>query len=103
MVAALCELVPQLVQTEAARACSAVLLSIDDSDPVVLPPLWEAVLHIISSIEVRPFGAVFVKFLFISTCKQIPEWLALKSELFMFLSNLTKASVLVERLKILSV
>lgn len=54
VVAALCELIPQLVQTEAARACSAVLLSIDDSDPVVLPPLWEAVLHIISSIEVRP-------------------------------------------------
>ncbi|XP_053501105.1 E3 ubiquitin-protein ligase listerin isoform X2 [Ictalurus furcatus] len=50
-VAALCELVPQLVQTEAARVCSAVLLSIDDSDPVVLPPLWEAVLHVISSIQ----------------------------------------------------
>ncbi|KAK3550418.1 hypothetical protein QTP86_025164 [Hemibagrus guttatus] len=50
-VAALCELVPQLVQNEAARACSTVLLSIDDSDPVVLPPLWEAVLHVISSIQ----------------------------------------------------
>ncbi|XP_034168229.2 E3 ubiquitin-protein ligase listerin [Pangasianodon hypophthalmus] len=50
-VAALCELTPQLIQTEAARACSAVLLSIDDSDPVVLPPLWEAVLHVISSIQ----------------------------------------------------
>ncbi|KAL6472979.1 hypothetical protein MHYP_G00191670 [Metynnis hypsauchen] len=51
VVAALCELTPQLVEAEAARACSAVLLSIDDSDPVVLPPLWEAVLHILSSIE----------------------------------------------------
>ncbi|XP_072514427.1 E3 ubiquitin-protein ligase listerin [Salminus brasiliensis] len=51
VVAALCELTPQLVQAEAAQACSAVLLSIDDSDPVVLPPLWEAVLHILSSIE----------------------------------------------------
>ncbi|KAK2823506.1 hypothetical protein Q7C36_020106 [Tachysurus vachellii] len=50
-VAALCELVPELIQTEAARASSAVLLSINDSDPVVLPPLWEAVLHIISSIQ----------------------------------------------------
>ncbi|XP_058267542.1 E3 ubiquitin-protein ligase listerin isoform X2 [Hemibagrus wyckioides] len=50
-VAAMCELVPQLVQNEAARACSTVLLSIDDSDPVVLPPLWEAVLHVISSIQ----------------------------------------------------
>ncbi|KAL7847637.1 hypothetical protein AOLI_G00223550 [Acnodon oligacanthus] len=51
VVTALCELAPQLVEAEAARACSAVLLSIDDSDPVVLPPLWEAVLHILSSIE----------------------------------------------------
>uniref|UniRef100_A0AAR2LMT5 E3 ubiquitin-protein ligase listerin n=1 Tax=Pygocentrus nattereri TaxID=42514 RepID=A0AAR2LMT5_PYGNA len=51
VVAALCELAPQLVEAEAARACSAVLLSIDDADPVVLPPLWEAVLHILSSIE----------------------------------------------------
>ncbi|TSK16143.1 E3 ubiquitin-protein ligase listerin [Bagarius yarrelli] len=50
-VAALCELVPQLVQSEAARTCSAVLLSIDDSDPVVLPPLWEAVLHVLSSVQ----------------------------------------------------
>lgn len=57
-VAALCELTPELVQTEAAQACSAVLLSIEDSDPVVLPPLWEAVLQVISSIEVRPFGVV---------------------------------------------
>lgn len=52
----MCELVPQLVQNEAARACSTVLLSIDDSDPVVLPPLWEAVLHVISSIQVSPCG-----------------------------------------------
>ncbi|XP_066507230.1 E3 ubiquitin-protein ligase listerin [Hoplias malabaricus] len=51
VIAALCEFAPQLVQAEAARACSAVLLSIDDSDPVVLVPLWEAVLHILSSIE----------------------------------------------------
>uniref|UniRef100_A0A4W4E3W3 E3 ubiquitin-protein ligase listerin n=1 Tax=Electrophorus electricus TaxID=8005 RepID=A0A4W4E3W3_ELEEL len=51
LVAALCELTPQLLQAEAARVCSAVLLGIDDSDPVVLPPLWEAVLHVISSIQ----------------------------------------------------
>ncbi|KAM9456136.1 E3 ubiquitin-protein ligase listerin [Clarias gariepinus] len=50
-VAALCEHVPQVVQTEAARVCSAVLLNIDDSDPVVLPPLWDAVLHVISSVQ----------------------------------------------------
>lgn len=50
-VAALCEFSPQLVHDEAVRVCSAVLLSVDDSDPVVLPPLWEAVLHVLSSVE----------------------------------------------------
>ncbi|XP_056140651.1 E3 ubiquitin-protein ligase listerin isoform X2 [Lampris incognitus] len=50
LVSALCEYTPVLVQTEAARACPAVLLSIDDTDPLVLPPLWEAVLHIVSTL-----------------------------------------------------
>uniref|UniRef100_A0A667XXG6 E3 ubiquitin-protein ligase listerin n=1 Tax=Myripristis murdjan TaxID=586833 RepID=A0A667XXG6_9TELE len=50
VLSALCEYTPSLVQNEAARACPAVLLSIDDTDPVVLPPLWEAVLHIVSTI-----------------------------------------------------
>lgn len=50
MVCALCEFTPGLVQTEAARLCPAVLLSIDDTDPVVLPPVWEAVLHVVSTI-----------------------------------------------------
>ncbi|XP_041948451.1 E3 ubiquitin-protein ligase listerin [Alosa sapidissima] len=50
VVACLCELVPQLVQTESPRVCSSVLLSIDDTDPVVLPALWAAVLHVVSGI-----------------------------------------------------
>lgn len=50
MVCALCEFTPGLVQSEAARLCPAVLLNIDDTDPVVLPPVWEAVLHIVSTI-----------------------------------------------------
>lgn len=50
MVCALCEYTPDLVQAEAARLCPAVLLSIDDTDPVVLPPVWEAVLHVVSKI-----------------------------------------------------
>lgn len=52
MVCALCEFTPGLVQAEAARLCPAVLLSIDDTDPVVLPPVWEAVLHVVSTIHV---------------------------------------------------
>ena len=52
MVCALCEYTPDLVQAEAARLCPAVLLSIDDTDPIVLPPVWEAVLHVVSTIPV---------------------------------------------------
>ncbi|XP_056103772.1 E3 ubiquitin-protein ligase listerin [Rhinichthys klamathensis goyatoka] len=51
LIASMCEQTPQLIQAEAARACSAVLLSIDDTDPMVLPPLWEAVLHILSCVD----------------------------------------------------
>lgn len=50
MVCALCEFTPGLVQAEAARLCPAVLLSIDDTDPAVLPPVWEAVLRVVSTI-----------------------------------------------------
>ncbi|XP_029304637.1 E3 ubiquitin-protein ligase listerin [Cottoperca gobio] len=50
MVCALCEFTPGLVQAEAVRLCPAVLLSIEDTDPVVLPPVWEAVLHVVSAI-----------------------------------------------------
>ncbi|XP_015237598.1 PREDICTED: E3 ubiquitin-protein ligase listerin [Cyprinodon variegatus] len=50
MICALCRFTPQLVQSEVARLCPAVLLSIDDTDPVVLPHVWEAVLHVVSTI-----------------------------------------------------
>nr|XP_023661078.1 E3 ubiquitin-protein ligase listerin isoform X1 [Paramormyrops kingsleyae] len=49
-VSALCECTPQLILAESSRACPMVLLSIDDTDPVVLPALWEAVLHVLSSV-----------------------------------------------------
>ncbi|XP_049597872.1 E3 ubiquitin-protein ligase listerin [Syngnathus scovelli] len=50
MLCSVCELTPSLAQSEAARLCPAVLLSIDDTDPLVLPAVWEAVLHVVSSI-----------------------------------------------------
>ena len=40
------------MKAEAPRVCPAVLLSIDDSDAVVCPALWEAVLYAITTIEV---------------------------------------------------
>ncbi|XP_012683168.2 E3 ubiquitin-protein ligase listerin [Clupea harengus] len=50
VVACLCELVPSLAQAESPRVCSSVLLSIDDTEPLVLPALWAAVLHVVSGI-----------------------------------------------------
>ncbi|KAK2527212.1 Ltn1 [Columba guinea] len=48
---AFCQYLPELVKNEAPRVCPAVLLSIDDSDAVVCPALWEAVLYTIATIE----------------------------------------------------
>ncbi|XP_072302199.1 E3 ubiquitin-protein ligase listerin [Eucyclogobius newberryi] len=50
LVCALCELTPALAQAEAERLCPAVLLNIDDAEPLVLAPVWEAVLHVLSTI-----------------------------------------------------
>ncbi|XP_058884679.1 E3 ubiquitin-protein ligase listerin-like isoform X1 [Acipenser ruthenus] len=50
-VATFCQHTPELIQTQATRACSAVLLNIDDTDPVVCPALWEAVLYILTNIK----------------------------------------------------
>lgn len=52
MLCAVCELTPSLAQSEAPRLCPAVLLSIDDTDPLVLPAVWESVLHVASSLSV---------------------------------------------------
>ncbi|KAM8821516.1 E3 ubiquitin-protein ligase listerin [Eudromia elegans] len=51
VVSAFCQYLPELVQAEAPRVCPAVLLSIDDSDAVVCPALWEAALCTLATIE----------------------------------------------------
>uniref|UniRef100_A0A669QSY6 E3 ubiquitin-protein ligase listerin n=1 Tax=Phasianus colchicus TaxID=9054 RepID=A0A669QSY6_PHACC len=51
LASAFCQYLPELMKAEAPRVCPAVLLSIDDSDAVVCPALWEAVLHAIATIE----------------------------------------------------
>ncbi|XP_050829489.1 E3 ubiquitin-protein ligase listerin isoform X2 [Serinus canaria] len=51
LISALCQHLPEVVKVEASRVCPAVLLSIDDSDAVVCPALWEAVLYTITTIE----------------------------------------------------
>lgn len=40
------------MKDEASKVSSSVLLSIDDSDPIVCPALWEAVLYTLTTIEV---------------------------------------------------
>ncbi|XP_039574003.1 E3 ubiquitin-protein ligase listerin [Passer montanus] len=51
LISAFCQHLPEVVRAEAPRVCPAVLLSIDDSDAVVCPALWEAVLYTITTIE----------------------------------------------------
>ncbi|KAM6314161.1 E3 ubiquitin-protein ligase listerin isoform 2-T2 [Podargus strigoides] len=51
LTSAFCQYLPELVRAEAPRVCPAVLLSIGDSDAVVCPALWEAVLYAIATIE----------------------------------------------------
>lgn len=52
LVSALCQRIPQLMKDEASKVSPSVLLSIDDSDPVVCPALWEAVLYTPTTVEV---------------------------------------------------
>ncbi|XP_039911108.1 E3 ubiquitin-protein ligase listerin [Hirundo rustica] len=51
LISAFCQHLPEVVKAEAPRVCPAVLLSIDDSDAVVCPALWEAVLYTVTTIE----------------------------------------------------
>uniref|UniRef100_A0A8C3KGL3 E3 ubiquitin-protein ligase listerin n=14 Tax=Neoaves TaxID=3078114 RepID=A0A8C3KGL3_9CHAR len=51
LASALCQHLPELVKAEALRVCPAILLGIDDSDAVVCPALWEAVLYVIATVE----------------------------------------------------
>ncbi|XP_053312775.1 E3 ubiquitin-protein ligase listerin [Spea bombifrons] len=51
LLSSLCQHLPAVIKSEASRVCPAVLLSIDDSDAVVCPALWEAVLYTITTIE----------------------------------------------------
>ncbi|XP_069746128.1 E3 ubiquitin-protein ligase listerin isoform X2 [Narcine bancroftii] len=50
-IVALCQHLPDLMKSEAVKVCPAVLLSIDDMDPVVCPSVWAATLYVLSCIE----------------------------------------------------
>uniref|UniRef100_UPI00398EDAED E3 ubiquitin-protein ligase listerin isoform X2 n=1 Tax=Pristiophorus japonicus TaxID=55135 RepID=UPI00398EDAED len=51
LIIAFCQYLPELMKFEAAKVCPAVLLSIDDLDPVVSPSVWAAALYVLTCIE----------------------------------------------------
>ncbi|KAJ6662463.1 hypothetical protein lerEdw1_011876 [Lerista edwardsae] len=51
LISAFCEHIPESMKMEAPKVSPAVLLSIDDSDAIVCPALWEATLHVLATIE----------------------------------------------------
>ncbi|XP_072370137.1 E3 ubiquitin-protein ligase listerin isoform X2 [Scyliorhinus torazame] len=51
LIIAFCLYLPELMKFEAARVCPAVLLNIDDMDPIVCPSVWAAALYVLTCIE----------------------------------------------------
>ncbi|XP_027731305.1 E3 ubiquitin-protein ligase listerin isoform X1 [Vombatus ursinus] len=51
LISALCQYIPKSVKAESSKVSPAVLVNIDDNDPMVCPSLWEAVLYILTTIE----------------------------------------------------
>ena len=52
MLAALCQSNPELAREFADTICPVVLHNLDESDPLISPNLWEAVLYTITTIQV---------------------------------------------------
>uniref|UniRef100_A0A6I8PFP8 E3 ubiquitin-protein ligase listerin n=1 Tax=Ornithorhynchus anatinus TaxID=9258 RepID=A0A6I8PFP8_ORNAN len=51
LASALCRHAPRTARERAARLCPAVLLGLDDGDPLVCPALWEAALYVPTVVE----------------------------------------------------
>lgn len=56
---ALCQKAPDLLASEGARATLAVFGSLDETDPAVLPTVWEASLHVLTAVQVSFFKQFF--------------------------------------------
>jgi len=52
---ALCQKTPDLLTDEGACAAFAVFGSLDETDPTVLPTVWEASLHVLTAVHVSFF------------------------------------------------
>jgi len=53
---ALCQKAPDLLADEGARAALAVFGSLDETDPTVLPKVWEVSLHVLTTVQVSFFN-----------------------------------------------
>ncbi|XP_063237912.1 E3 ubiquitin-protein ligase listerin [Bacillus rossius redtenbacheri] len=51
VVAALCQKTPDLVSEESAQATLAVFSNLDEADPVVLSAVWDAALHVVTTLQ----------------------------------------------------
>ncbi|CAI9579350.1 unnamed protein product [Staurois parvus] len=83
----MCQYLPELLNTEASRVCPAVLLSIDDSDAVVCPALWEAVLYTVTTLEkcwdyVSAKKGVLPKLWTVLSEREAEAWRPLSSPMF---------------------
>ncbi|KAJ9575352.1 hypothetical protein L9F63_025698, partial [Diploptera punctata] len=51
VIIALCEKAPDLLADDGSRVALAVFNSLDETDPIVLPTVWEASLHVLTTVE----------------------------------------------------
>lgn len=51
VIIALCQKAPDLLADEGSRVALAVFSNLDENDPIVLPTVWEASLHVLTTIE----------------------------------------------------
>ena len=49
-----CEFQPALANKQAAQLCPVVLYHMNETDPLIVPALWEAILWTITAIQVLP-------------------------------------------------
>ena len=60
VVIALCQKAPHFLANEGSRVALAVFGNLDESDPIVLPTVWEASLHVLTTIEVSTAARTLV-------------------------------------------
>lgn len=68
VVATLCKQAPDFIRCRAKQFCSLVLSSLGESEPVVVGPLWEAALLVVTGNEVRPTSTYVHMYIHVHAC-----------------------------------